>query len=177
VQQRLARRNVETGKPQETLQCVSGNIVGLVDDQENLASLFVLFEPCMLEITCCGHRIIDGTIEPRYLANTLQHLLKGESGVPHPACLIVPMIETFEQGTEQQGLSQSCLPHQRHTSLCRGDIVQEGLQNGLMAWAQKQKGWIRRVRERILCQVVKLAIHRREPLTCGWMRSPATALT
>jgi hypothetical protein len=133
--------------------------MGLVDDQENLASLSVLFEPYLLERTCCGHRIIDGTSASRFLANTFQHLLQGERGIPHPDRLIVSMIKAFEQSTEEQSLSQSCLPHQRHTSLCRLETVHEGLQNGLMARPQIEKGRIRRVRERVLWKVVKLVIH------------------
>jgi hypothetical protein len=159
VNQRRSSTNTGTGKPQEAFQGLHRDVMGLVNDQDNFASTFVLFEPCLLEMAYHGTRIIDSTIKPRCLADDLQHFWKGESRVQYPDRLVLPMIDMFEHSTEQQSLAHSGLPHKRYTSLGRFYTVQESLQSSLMARTRKEKGRIRRIRERVLCKVIKFAIH------------------
>jgi hypothetical protein len=72
--------------------------------------------------------------------------------------LEMPQIAVGERSVEEEGFPYPGLSEEHHACLTSFETRNEHLQGSLMAPTRKEPGWLRRVRERITVQVIKMGL-------------------
>ena len=72
--------------------------------------------------------------------------------------LEVLQIAVSERCVEEDSFPYPGLSEEHHACLARFEMLNEHLQGSLMAPTRKEPGWMRRVRERITLQVIKMGL-------------------
>ena len=157
--EQLVFGSLEIGEHAQVLEGFHRHVLSLIDDQDHVPVVLILFNEEMMETIHHLERVVAGNGHPEFLENQPEQSAERDRGVEDIDDPVLFVTGFFEVGSKDGGLPDAHFPGDGKKAFPVFNAVDDRSESLSMTRTEEEELRVRRDVERFLIEMIKAAIH------------------